>query len=334
MKPRISIIVAVYNAEKTLRRCIDSLIGQTLQDLEILLIDDGSSDSSLSICEQYVQTDSRIHVWHKQNEGVSKTKQLGLDNAHGEYIIYLDSDDYVDKTIYQKLSDVAARDNADIVCCDILRLENGGTRIESHKIPSFEHEVFLDGMIDVLFGSICNRIIRRTLFEEYQVRFDPKVSYGEDKLVLVELLSKALSAGRTLIISYVPEALLYYDTTANPTSLMKLDDKAIMVARIRLWEAMGKSLDLKRFGKTYYGLLVKYGFKAFWKRYLSRTDFESLFSNHVDGLRTYAPRTSYTWLVLMASSGRWEQAQRMRWLVYGRILSEKIRILFSSFKKS
>lgn len=83
MTPRITIIVAVFNAEKTLQRCIDSLIGQTLQDLEILLIDDGSSDSSASICDEYAQKDSRIRVWHKQNEGVSKTKQLGLDNAQG-----------------------------------------------------------------------------------------------------------------------------------------------------------------------------------------------------------------------------------------------------------
>lgn len=244
----------------------------------------------------------------------------------------MDSDDYVDKTIYQKLSEKAARDNADIVCCDILRLENSGTRIEGHNISSFEHEVFLDGMIDVLFGSICNRIIRRSLFQEYQVRFNPEVSYGEDKLVLVELLSKALSLDRHLKISYVPEALLYYDTTANPTSLMKLDDKAIMVARIQLWETMGQSLDMKRFGRTYYGLLIKYGFKAFWKNYLSRADFEYLFSKHTDGLRRYAPRTSYTWLVLMASSGRWELAQKMRWLASGRILSEKVRIMFSTFK--
>ena len=160
MTPRVSIIVAIYNAERTLRRCIDSLITQTLHEIEIILVDDGSSDASASICDHYAQIDSRIRVFHKQNEGVSKTKQLGLDNAHGEYIIFLDSDDYVDKTIYQKLFEKAAKEDADIVNCDILRLEQGGTRIDRNHIASFDHEVFLDGMIDVLFGSICNRIIR------------------------------------------------------------------------------------------------------------------------------------------------------------------------------
>ncbi len=329
MTPRISIIVAVFNAEKTLHRCVDSLIGQTLQDLEILLVDDGSTDQSASICDRYTQVDSRIRVWHKPNEGVSKTKQFGLDNAWGEYIIYLDSDDYVAPTIYEKLYEKAVEDNADIVSCDILRLEQNRTRIEGHRIPSFEHEVFLDGMIDVLFGSICNRIVKRSLFEEFQVRFNAEVSFGEDKLVLVELLSKALSSGRRLKISYVPESLLYYDTTANPSSLMKLDVKKKLDARLRLWEAMGRTLDLKRFGKTYYWLLVKHGFNAFWKNHLTRDEFETRFSKYEDGIRRYAPKSGYTLLVLMACSGKWERAQKMRWLAAGRILRERIMIKFS-----
>lgn len=326
---KVSIIVAVFNAERTLERCIDSLIQQSLRDIEIILVDDGSTDASGSICDTYAEKDPRIHSFHKANEGVSRTKQLGLEKAHGEFIIYLDSDDYVAPTIYEKLYDKALEDSADIVSCDILRLEQSGTRIEGHRISSFDHEVFLDGMIDVLFGSICNRIVRRSLFEEFQVRFNAEVSFGEDKLVLVELLSKALSAGHRLKISYIPEALLYYDTTANPASLMKLDVKKKLDARLRLWEAMGRTLDLKRFGKTYYWLLVKHGFNAFWKNHLSRTEFESRFSKYRDGIRRYAPKSGYTLLVLMACSGKWGRAQKMRWLAAGRILRERIMIKLS-----
>ncbi len=330
MKPYVSIIVAVYNAEKTLSRCIDSLIGQDIEEIEILLVDDGSTDSSGLICDRYATTDSRIQVFHKANEGVSKTKQLGLDHAQGEYIIYLDSDDYVDKTLYRKLYEKAVAESADICCCDILRLEKGGTRIEGHRIPSFEHSVFLNGMIDVVFGSICNRIVRRSLFAEYQVRFNPELCFGEDKLVLIELLSKALAAKRVLKISYVPEALLFYDTTANPSSLMKLGHSKKLSAQILLWKEMGKHLDLSRFGKTYYLLLVKHGFKNFWNDLVSKDFFIETFSPMRDGIRRFAPNSSMKFLVLLAASGKWNLAKKMKWVAYGRILSDRIRIRFEN----
>lgn len=330
MTPLVSVIVAVYNAEKTLPRCIDSLIGQELHEIEIILVDDGSTDSSGDICDRYATTDSRIRVFHKANEGVSKTKQLGLDNATGEYIVYLDSDDFVDKTIYRKLYEKARLENADISCCDILRLEKGGTRIEGHRIPSFDHSVFLDGMIDVVFGSICNRIVRRSLFEEFHVRFNPELRFGEDKLVLVEILSKALAANRILKISYIPEALLFYDICTNPSSLMKLDHTKKLSAQILLWEEMGKHLDLSRFGRTYYLLLVKHGFKNFWNDLVSKEIFQDTFSPRQAGIRKYAPNTAMKFLVLLAASGKWELAKKLKWVAYGRILSDKVKIAYEN----
>lgn len=328
--PQVSVIVAIYNAEKTLRRCLDSLVGQELADIEMILVDDGSTDASGAICDEYAANDSRIRVVHKENEGVAATKQLGLDIATGSYFIFLDSDDYVDKTIYRKLVDESSESHADIVCCDVNRLESGGVRRERNRISSFKHEAFLNGMIDVLPGYMVNRMILRTLVDKYQVRFPEGMSFGEDKAFLVDLLSKSLNAGERLTIAHVPEALYYYDTVSNPGSLMKLGDVPKLDARLRLWEAMGRNLDLKRFGKTYYWLLVKHGFNAFWKNHLSREEFESRFSHYSQGIREYAPCASYTWLVRMACSGKWERAQKMRWLAYGRILSEIIRIKFAS----
>ena len=324
---KVSVIVAVYNAERTLRRCIDSLVQQSLNDIEIIMVDDGSIDASAAICDEYETSDSRIKVFHKENEGVSRTKQLGLDYATGEYIVYLDSDDYVDNSMYEKLYTTAQEENADIVCCDILRLEENGTRVEDHhRVSSFEHETFLEGIIDVLFGSICNRIVRRSLFREYDVQFNPEISFGEDKLVLVDLLSKALTAGRRLKISYVPEALLLYDITANPSSLMKLDATKKLTSQIHLWKLMGQNLDLKLFGKTYYLLLVKHGFKNFWNRTVSQDTFQNLFSPMADGIRRYAPASSMKCLVLLAATGKWNLAQKLRWIAGGKILYDRIRI--------
>lgn len=329
MQPSVSIIVAVYNAEKTLRRCLDSLVGQELRDLEIIVIDDGSQDGSGAICDEYAEKDTRIKVIHKDNEGVAATKQLGLDMATGEYFIYLDSDDYVDLSIYRKLYAKAQEEDSDIVCCDISRIVKGGIVRDGYNIPSFSHEDFLEGVIDILPGFMSNRMIRKSLVSKYQVRFPEGMSFGEDKAFLVELLSKSLRDGHRLVISHVPEALWYYDTVANPASLMKLDVKPKLYARLRLWEAMGRNLDLKRFGKTYYWLLVKHGFTAFWNNSFSREEYESLFSGYKNGIRQFAPKASYSWLVLMACSGKWERAQKMRWLAYGRILSEKIIISLS-----
>lgn len=96
MNPKISVIVPVYNTEKYLHRCIDSILAQTFTDFELLLIDDGSKDNSGTICDEYAAKDSRVRVFHKENGGVSSARNLGLDNAKGEWISFVDSDDYTD----------------------------------------------------------------------------------------------------------------------------------------------------------------------------------------------------------------------------------------------
>ena len=103
MTPKISVIVPVYNTEKYLRRCIDSVLAQTYQDFELLLIDDGSKDSSGAICDEYAAKDARVRVFHKENGGVSSARNLGLDNARGEWVTFVDSDDYIEKKLSQVL---------------------------------------------------------------------------------------------------------------------------------------------------------------------------------------------------------------------------------------
>ena len=99
--PKISVIVPVYNTEKFLQRCIDSVLAQTYQDFELLLIDDGSKDSSDTICDEYAAQDTRVKVFHKENGGVSSARNVGLDNARGEWITFVDSDDYIEENYLQ-----------------------------------------------------------------------------------------------------------------------------------------------------------------------------------------------------------------------------------------
>lgn len=115
--PKVSIIVPIYNVEKYLDRCIQSLVNQTLNDIEIILVDDGSPDNCPSMCDEYAQKDNRIKVIHKQNAGLGYARNSGLDIATGEYVAFIDSDDYVDLSMYKTLYKRAETINADAVFC-------------------------------------------------------------------------------------------------------------------------------------------------------------------------------------------------------------------------
>ena len=114
-KPKISIIIPVYNVEKYLNRCVDSLLGQTLKDIEIILVDDSSTDNSPRICDEYLKTDERVKVIHKPNQGAGMARNSGLEIAKGDYVGFVDSDDYVDLNMYKALYDTAVKYDADLV---------------------------------------------------------------------------------------------------------------------------------------------------------------------------------------------------------------------------
>lgn len=117
--PKVSIIVPIYNVEKYLDRCIQSLVNQTLNDIEIILVDDGSPDNCPSMCDEYAQKDNRIKVIHKQNAGLGYARNSGLEIAIGEYIAFVDSDDYVDTSMYETLYKKAITISADAVFVDL-----------------------------------------------------------------------------------------------------------------------------------------------------------------------------------------------------------------------
>ena len=115
--PKVSVIVPVYNAEKYLSECVDSILAQTLRDIEVLLVDDGSTDGSPVLCDNYAKKDPRIKVIHKANGGVSSARNMGLSIASGDYFAFVDSDDIIDKNSYFKLYQVAQTYNVPLVIC-------------------------------------------------------------------------------------------------------------------------------------------------------------------------------------------------------------------------
>lgn len=134
--PKLSIIVPVYNVEKYLSKCIDSILNQTFKDFELILIDDGSSDGSGKICDKYANKDRRIAVIHQENTGVSAARNAGLDIAKGEYIGFIDSDDFIDKSMYEKLINAIESFNVDMAICGYDYINESGKMERKFKNSS------------------------------------------------------------------------------------------------------------------------------------------------------------------------------------------------------
>lgn len=192
--PKASVIVPVYNAAKTLPRCVESVFAQTEQDWELWLINDGSSDGSLSLCREYEASDTRVHVIDKPNGGVGSARNAGLDAATGEFIAFLDSDDAYEPVFLKTLLALAERERAQVVCGSILEVrpeKNGEKKADILKAGVFRtqkdilHSFFLD---DPYWLFVCwNKLYRRDAIGD--TRFSA-LAIGEDALFCTEILMR------------------------------------------------------------------------------------------------------------------------------------------------
>lgn len=176
----ISIVVPIYNVEKYLEKCINSIIIQTYKNIEIILVNDGSTDSSGKICDIYLKKDKRIKVVHKKNGGLSDARNVGIENAKGKYIAFIDSDDFIDSDFIEILYNLIIEYNADVSCCkcNVIYKKNKKQQVEE-KINIFTNyeainEMLYQGKID---NSACNKLYKLNLFEDIKY---PKSKYFED----------------------------------------------------------------------------------------------------------------------------------------------------------
>lgn len=184
---KISVIVPVYNTEKYLRRCVDSILAQTFTDFELLLIDDGSTDGSGAICDEYAKKDSRVRVFHKENGGVSSARNLGLDNAIGEYITFIDSDDFIEKSYFEMLSQY--KDPDIVVSYYIAEGWNGWISTPFPDLSFNEKNIkyFLEKYL-ISCNVPWGKFLKRKIVEKHKIRFDLNFAYGEDTLFIMDYL--------------------------------------------------------------------------------------------------------------------------------------------------
>lgn len=194
MSPKISIIVPIYNAQKTIERCIDSILNQDFSDFELILIDDGSKDNSGKICDTYVGKDQRVRVIHKENSGVSASRNLALREAKGEYLQFLDADDWITPNATRLLTESMETNGCDMVIADFYRVI--GERL-SHKGSIDEdgvlsREEFANNMMenpaDFYYGVLWNKLYKRSIIEKYQLCMNPKISWCEDFMFNLEYI--------------------------------------------------------------------------------------------------------------------------------------------------
>lgn len=185
----ISIITPVYNREKYLTRCINSILAQTYQGWELLLIDDGSTDGSGKICDDYAARDNRIRAFHKENGGVSSARQLAIEQARGEYSIHIDSDDWVEPRMLEEMLEEAINTQADVVVASFYKEYNGKVVLQQQRSKDNAPSSLLEDIVKGRqMGSLCNKLLRHSLYNKYNVSFAKDINLGEDALVLVQLL--------------------------------------------------------------------------------------------------------------------------------------------------
>lgn len=185
----ISVIVPVYNVEHYLAKCIESICQQSYPNLDIVLVDDGSTDRSGRLCDSYALKDNRIRVIHKQNGGLSDARNVGINAALGTWYLFVDSDDYLDLNTAESMLDAATDESSDIAVCNMLRVYEDG-EIKPFYRPSTELRV-LDGeqrFETLRQPSVCNKLFRAELFEN--IRF-PRGKFYEDTFVYHMLAFKA-----------------------------------------------------------------------------------------------------------------------------------------------
>lgn len=191
--PTISIIIPVYNVDTFLTECLDSILLQTYSDFEVILVDDGSKDESGRICDEYVSRDTRFKVFHQQNSGVSKARNAGLSLAKGEWITFIDSDDWLDAVFLEGFH-LDKNEDADMICQGLKYIEQSTKEEKKRKV--FDELLILSPdkeqlvkKYDILgFGVTVCKCFKRDIIEKYNLEFNEDISYHEDHLFTLEYI--------------------------------------------------------------------------------------------------------------------------------------------------
>lgn len=241
----ISIIIPVYNAEKYLERCLSSVLGQTYENIEVIAVNDGSKDGSLALLNSYAQRDSRVRVIDQENGGVANARNVGLAHAGGEYILFVDADDWIEPDMAQSLLKLLEQTReADIAVCggDAAEHPEEAVHIADPKVEIWDSDQQKTEFLthQRLQGMLWNKLIRAECFEG--LSFDPTVGYGED----AQIMWKVLDRCRNMVLT----SQVYYHHVIEPTSISNRKFSPRKYAAIKVWREIQADVARKHPGMT------------------------------------------------------------------------------------
>ncbi len=242
--PLISIIVPVYNAEKYIHKCLDSILAQTHTNWEAILVDDGSPDNCGAICDEYAAKDNRFKVIHQENGGVSVARQTGLDNTQGEYVIHCDPDDWVEANMLEEMLKCAIENNADMVICDFIEEYHNHSIRNSQNIKTTNSKLLRNKLLQAeIFGALWNKLIKKDCIKN--INFTPaNIFYSEDELFIVRTLNQEIS------VAYLNRPFYHYNRTDSSSITNNVNDKLIC-SKIAVVNEYEKFIDINEVDKLY-----------------------------------------------------------------------------------
>lgn len=298
MSVTLSVVIPAYNIDNYLGKCLDSILAQTFQDYEVIVVDDGSTDGTPNVCDEYAKKDTRIRVVHKENEGVSVARNTGIDLANGEYFLFFDGDDFMEPYTMEELYRVAKEQQADTVVYGYHRYENN--KIKETCYPRFDKEIYesneiIETVLPSFIGLSCDRInawlnhkqdalyvenpaLWRTMtsvrvIKENNIRFIPNLKVGEDTLFIATYLSYAKKC-------FIQQKCYYYLVTRETSTISVYEKKPLQKLEGKLHQLSAR-VELTEDIKT----RCKMDIAATWKGtvVMSAIEMAFLLSNKIDG---------------------------------------------------
>jgi len=244
-----SIIIPVYNDENNISRCLESVISQSFCNYECLIIDDGSTDSTSSLCDEYSYRDKRIKTFHKKNEGISKTRQYGIDRSQGKYIVFIDSDDWINNFYIETIYNIITISEPDIIFFDFYNENIYGLKKHiSFNYSSLNSETITMHVLEGKLSScLWNIAFKNDFYLKINIKFNNEINYGEDTLFIIELLLN------NPLVDYIKKP--FYNHTYNINSYTRKNKKNRYFERIKFLHLL--PILLKKYNKDN---LNKYNF--------------------------------------------------------------------------
>jgi len=300
---KVSVVMPIYNKEKHIRKAIKSILNQTLKNWQLIIVDDGSTDRSLELCQDF--KDSRIQVIHVDNGGVSRARNIGIRHATGEYLAFIDSDDYVESEYLEKLTSV----KNDFVISGIKKVSIEGNKIDEVK-PKLENIVrivqvaqsfYKEQMDSGIYGYVAGKMLKRKIVEENNIMFDETITLAEDLDFFLKVYAKVES------IFFSQYAGYYYTQETENSAICMNDRKIDFMKQIQIHNSIKEFLQDKRSfreweQRRFYEQVTGYVYTIFiMNECLSYQEFGHLFKR----VKEYVPELSAQYCGMKGITARW-----------------------------